>query len=107
MVRTLEVIQKTTIKKPEIKSVKEYEVICIEEGQEDIEDDQSSDESDFDDEYEIEEDPKNVSEDQKSRIKFKCKAEDFKIARNKKKQVFKKGSTFNIDGVKIKVLDDP
>ena len=53
-------------------------------------------ENEFDEEYKVEEDLEDVPESLKIRIKLKCWAEDFKVARNKFKPTFKKGATFTI-----------
>ena len=63
-------------------------------------------ENEFDEEYKVEEDLEDVPESLKIRIKLKCWAEDFKVARNKFKPTFKNGATFTIYWVEIKVLND-
>ena len=62
----------------------------------------------YDDEpdYEFEIQPINVPDELKSKITFKSDSDEFREAKNKLKQLFKKGAKYNINGVEIKVKDE-
>ena len=84
--------------------IEKEEVIVVKDESSDkdiTEDDQYSDE------YEMEFQPKDAPEDKMTRIKIKCDSEDFAAARDKLKLIFKKDATYNIDGVQIRVKDNP